>query len=258
MLIGIDHLVVAVRDLATAEAEFAERVGLACTGGGRHEAMGTANRLAFLGDTYVELIAVEDRSLVMSSTSFAVGRAALALLESGREGLATYALTSDALEADATTLRAAGSPIGMPVAGSRTRPDGDVVRWLTAFPALGRERAPFLIEHAYEGAEWGFDARSGRAAFTHPAGGRVRLAALELPVADPAAVATEYADVLGVIFDDGRVADVGAGQRVTLLAGGGLPVARLTGDPRTPALATEALGIRWVREPRASDGQEDG
>ena len=37
-------------------------LGLAVTGGGRHELGGTFNRLAFLGDTYLELIGVFDRS----------------------------------------------------------------------------------------------------------------------------------------------------------------------------------------------------
>jgi hypothetical protein len=53
VLLGIDHLVIAVRSVEAA-AEILERdLGLAVAGGGRHETMGTHNRLAFLGDTYV-------------------------------------------------------------------------------------------------------------------------------------------------------------------------------------------------------------
>ena len=81
-------------------------LGLAVTGGGRHETMGTYNRLAFLGDTYLELIGVFDEGLIRSSTSFAVGGAALELLESGREGLATYALATDDVAGDVRRLRA--------------------------------------------------------------------------------------------------------------------------------------------------------
>ena len=95
MLLGIDHLVIAVRDPDAAAAELERDAGLAFTGGGRHEAMGTFNRLAFLGDTYLELIGVFDRGLVESSVTFAVGRASMAVLDEGREGLATYALATD-------------------------------------------------------------------------------------------------------------------------------------------------------------------
>jgi len=252
VLLGIDHLVIAVRDVEAAASALEATVGLASTGGGRHEAMGTYNRLAFLGDTYVELIGVFDRSLVVSSTTFAVGNAALACLEAGREGLATFALATDAVDADVAALRAAGSPIGMPVPGSRTRQDGETVRWSTAFPELGPERAPFLIEHAYEGAEWGPQARAARAAFHHPAGGRVRLVSLELPVADVDPVGAEYGRVLGIAFSEGWRAQVGE-QEVALRVANesaerqDLPVVRLAGEPGTPDLDTDILGVRWVR-----------
>lgn len=254
MLLGIDHLVLAVRDVAAAEGALARSIGLVCTGGGRHEAMGTYNRLAFLGDSYIELIGVFDRSLVVSSTAFAVGNAALAVLEAGAEGLATYALASDDVAADVATLRRSDSPIGSPVPGYRVRPDGGVVRWVTAFPELGPGRPPFLIEHEYAGAEWGDEARAVRGAFRHPGGGRVRLASLELPVADVAAAALEHAAVVGLelgLSFGGGVAQVG--DHVVALRTaepGSLPVVRLAGEAGTPALDGELLGVRWIREPR--------
>jgi len=48
MLLGIDHLVVAVESVDGAAEELERELGLAFTGGGRHEAWGTYNRLAFL------------------------------------------------------------------------------------------------------------------------------------------------------------------------------------------------------------------
>jgi len=251
VLLGIDHLVIAVHDVEAATAALETGVGLAFTGGGRHEAMGTRNRLAFLGDTYLELIGVFDRELVVSSTSFAVGNASLAHLESGREGLVTFALATDALAAEVAMLQAAGSPIGTPVQGVRVRSDGGIVRWSTAFPELGPERAPFLIEHEYEGVEWGDPARAARATFRHPAGGRVRLAALELRVGDPDAVGAEYGTVLGIAFSEGWRARVGE-QEVALRVGAALgspPVVHLVGERDTPALNVELLGINWVRVP---------
>ena len=55
---GIDHVVIAVADPDAAAAELTERVGLAFTAGGRHEGLGTFNKIAFLGDGYLELMGV--------------------------------------------------------------------------------------------------------------------------------------------------------------------------------------------------------
>jgi hypothetical protein len=249
---GIDHLVVAVRSVEAA-ADILERdLGLAVTGGGRHEAMGTYNRLAFLGDTYVELIGVFDAALVRSSSSFAVGKAALAHLERRGEGLATYALATDDVVRDVARLRAAGSSIGEPVAGSRVRTDGELVRWVCAFPELGPERPPFLIEHEAAGAEWGDEARATRAAFRHPGGGRVRLTALELPVTNAAGVAREYGSVLGITFGEGRRAALGE-QTIALRDGASAePVVELAGEPGTAPVDVVRFGVRWRRVPAST------
>ena len=249
MLLGIDHLVIAVRDPDGAAAQLERDAGLAFTGGGRHEAMGTFNRLAFLGDTYLELIGVFDRGLVQSSVTFPVGRAALAVLDDGREGMATFALATDDVAGDAARLRGRGSPIGKPLAGSRTGPDGGVVRWTTAFPPLGPGEPPFLIEHEYAGAEWGDEARAARAAFPHPVGGRVRMTSLELPVADPVETAEAYGSVLGIAFSEGWRTAVG--EQAVVLRGASpvdQPVVRLEAEPGTPPLDLVSLGIRWVRD----------
>jgi len=251
VITGIDHLVIAVRSVEAAAEALERDLGLTVTGGGRHEMMGTYNRLAFLGDTYVELIGVFDAALARSSPAFAVGGAGLALLEAGREGLATFALATDAVTADVARLRASGSPIGEPVAGSRRRDDGELVRWLTAFPELGPERAPFLIEHEPVGAEWGPEARTARAASRHPGAGRVRLASLELPVADAAAVAGEYGTVLGIAFSEGWRAMVGE-QQLVLREGGGEPVVGLAGEAGTEPLDLVRFGLRWRRAPATS------
>jgi hypothetical protein len=253
VILGIDHLVVAVRSVDDAAATLESDLGLAFTGGGQHEALGTHNRLAFLGDTYVELIGVFDRGLVLSSGT-PVGNAALALLDAGREGLVTFALATDDVGRDVAWLQASGSTIGDPVAGSRTRPDGEIVRWVTAFAGLGADRPPFLIEHENGGAEWGPEARTERAAFRHPAGGRVRLASLEIPVTDIGAAVEAYARTLGIAFTPEWRATTGH-QVVQLRAGApdGLdaePVVTLEGEPGTEPADLVRLGVRWRRVPR--------
>ncbi len=259
MILGIDHLVIAVRSVEGAAEVLGRDLGLAFTGGGRHEAMGTYNRLAFLGDTYLELIGVFDAGLVRSSTAFRVGGAALALLESGREGLATYALATDDATGDVARLRASGSPIGDPVAGARQRDDGEVVRWVTAFPELGPGHAPFLIEHEPVGVEWGPAARVARAAFRHPRAGRVRLVSLELPVADPGLVAREYGTALGIAFSERWRATVGE-QHLVLREGEGEPVVELAVRSEEPGGAARGawppevvrFGVRWQVVPAAA------
>jgi len=122
------------------------------------------------------------------------------------------------------------------------------VRWVTAFPELGPERAPFLIEHEPVGAEWGPAARAARAAFRHPGGGRVRLASLELPVADAAAVGGEYGSVLGISFSEGWRARVGE-QELVLREGGGELEVELCAESGTGPLDLVRFGIRWRRMP---------
>jgi hypothetical protein len=190
----------------------------------------------------------------MSNTAFAVGRASLTFLEGRGEGLATWAVATDSITADGATLSAGGSPIAAPVAGSRTRPDGEVVRWQTAFPPLGPAEPPFLIEHDMTGAEWGNEARVARSAFEHPVGGRLRMTGLELAVPDPSAAAARFARWSGLGFEADLHASVG-GQTVTLRpAGDGrddLPIVAIeAADPASPTLDLVRFGVRWQRAPR--------
>ncbi len=258
MLLGLDHLVVAVTDPDAAAAELEASVGLACTGGGRHPAWGTFNRLAWLGDTYVELIGLFDRSLAPNG---AVSAAVLAALDAGHTGLVAYAVASDALDADLALMREGGSGLGEVELRSRTRPDGEVVRWRASFPsALGPAEPPFVIEHELVGAEWGDRAREERAALAHPLGGPARVAAIELPVPDIEAAAEAYARTVGIRFPDadprGAAATVGS-QVVRLRHGAPLwnpavvEIEPLGFAPARAALEVDAVGVRWrIRAPR--------
>ena len=60
MLLGLDHLVVAVADPDAAADALEQTVGLACTGGGRHPAWGTFNHVLKKGsDGSMELRRVD-------------------------------------------------------------------------------------------------------------------------------------------------------------------------------------------------------
>jgi len=182
MLLGIDHVIVAVRDLDAAAAEVERELGLQVGGGGRHAAHGTHNRLAWLGDSYLELMGVFDERLAAGSWW---GRRALEVIAAGG-GYIGLALASDDLAADVERLRGQGSPISDPLAGERARPDGEIVRW-----RIGRLPEPdpdlglaFLIEHDASAAEWRPSDRAARAAEAHPLGTPVRLLRAELAVSD--------------------------------------------------------------------------
>ena len=56
----IDHAIWATRDLDGAAARFEREYGLVAAGGGRHEGMGTHNRIVPLGGGYLELLAIAD------------------------------------------------------------------------------------------------------------------------------------------------------------------------------------------------------
>jgi hypothetical protein len=97
------------------------------------------------------------------------------------------------------------------------------------------------------GAEWGLEARAARAADRHPVGGAVRLATLEIPVADAAGVAERYGAELGIAFSEGWRVVVGHDQSIVLREGGGAPVVELEVEAGTPPLDVERFGVRWRR-----------
>src|SRR5260221_2589935 len=123
MFLGIDHLVIAVADPDDAASELASAIGLEATGGGRHESLGTHNRLIWFGDSFVELIGVSDPALARQSW---IGPPTLEALDAGG-GFVTWAIVTDSLEHDAVALRAVGADLTAAIDGERRRPDGGVV-----------------------------------------------------------------------------------------------------------------------------------
>jgi len=208
MIRGIDHLVIACADPDAAAAELEAAVGLSATAGGRHDGLGTFNRIVWLADgSYLELIGIEDRDAALRSP---VGAAALAALDDHGGGLATYALRVDEIGVTVAALEGAG--FGPVIHGTRARDDGEVVRWSVAFPSdrLEVEGVPFLIEHTYVGAEWGHAALAARATFRHPMGSPVLLARLDLATDDPPSTAALLHERLGL--DLWAVADLAVGD----------------------------------------------
>jgi hypothetical protein len=175
----LDHAVIAVPDLDAGARELERRYGLSSVEGGRHAGWGTANRLAPLGEAYLELITVVDEEEAARS---AFGSWVATGIERAPGRPLGWVARTDRLDEVAARL-------GLTVsAGLRPARDGRVLRWrlagveeATAEPAL-----PFLVE-------WGEETPlPGRAPVAHPAGA-VELARLELE-GDPGRVAAWLGD----------------------------------------------------------------
>ena len=253
MYLGIDHLVIAVPDPDEAIAAFEGAIGPAPTGGGRHDALGTFNRVVWLGDTYVEFIGVSDPGLAEGSWA---GRPALRALETGG-GFATWAIATDNLDADLAGLRAAGSSLGDARSGERRRADGALVRWrMAATENLGPAEPPFLIEHDVTAAEWTPADRAGRTAEAEGLGGPIGLETLELSVDDPNAAGQRLLRAVGLRFRPslagGGARDASLGRQIVRLrprrGGSAMPVIRLRA-PVAEELWIELFSCRWVVVP---------
>ncbi len=136
MLLGIDHIVIVVRELETAKRSY-EKLGFTVVPGGRHP-VGTHNVLiSFADGAYIEIIAFYRAN---------PGHRWWKPLQKG-EGLVDFCMQTDDLAGDTAKLRSAGVGIDDPVPWSRARPDGYQLKWVLS---LAREPhrgvAPFLIQ----------------------------------------------------------------------------------------------------------------
>jgi hypothetical protein len=137
MPLSIDHIVIAVRDLAQASADYAE-AGFTVTPGGWHTGGATHNSLiSFADGSYFELIAFAEPDREQPHkwwSRFAKG-----------EGTVDFAMLSSELAAEAERLRTGGLSAEGPVDGGRERPDGEMLAWRSL--TLGTEvPLPFVIE----------------------------------------------------------------------------------------------------------------
>jgi catechol 2,3-dioxygenase-like lactoylglutathione lyase family enzyme len=91
----IDHVIYATGDLDAATALVESRLGLTVVGGGRHERIGTHNRIVPLGGGYLELLAVADPDEAARS---ALGRAVQQRIDEVGDGLLGWAVAVDDVE----------------------------------------------------------------------------------------------------------------------------------------------------------------
>ena len=138
MIHALDHVLIAVSDLERATETYARILGRRPSWSGEHPALGTANSLFRLANTYLELLAPA-----------APGPLQTRLDEQG-EGLLGLAFATDDADQCVKVLRERGIDAPDPVAGEgRERHTGVVRRWRNVY--LPREQTRgvliFAIEH---------------------------------------------------------------------------------------------------------------
>jgi catechol 2,3-dioxygenase-like lactoylglutathione lyase family enzyme len=135
---GIDHIVIAVRDLAAASDDYA-RLGFTVTPGGEHTGGATHNALiSFADGAYFELIAFKEPDRPQEHkwwARFAKG-----------EGTVDFALISESVDFEGDRLKQAGIELDGPHDGGRVRPDGQRIGWRNLGLAAAGAPLPFLIE----------------------------------------------------------------------------------------------------------------
>ena len=145
MLDRIDHLVFAAADLEAGVRRLEDLTGVRAQFGGAHPGRGTQNALLSLGTrAYLEIIAPDPGQPNASSPL-------LAGLSASRPFRMTYwAIGEPDLEGVVARSVAGGFPASV-IAGSRRRPDGELMSWRMGMlndPQRGGGVTPFFIDWA--------------------------------------------------------------------------------------------------------------
>jgi len=182
----IDHIVIVVRDLEGAMADY-RAAGFTVNFGGEHLGGATHNALVSFADgTYFELIAFKQPDQPSHH------RWHERLLKG--EGLVDYAVLSDNLDEEAARIEAARLSIRGPVDGGRQRPDGQRIAWRSFLlgTGVGHNVLPFVIQDltARELRVPGGDSTRHRLPIT-------RVAGLSLVVSNIQTAVTELGSALG-------------------------------------------------------------
>jgi hypothetical protein len=255
-LLGLDHLVVAVRDLDAAAAKW-RALGFTVSPRGLHSPhIGSANHTMMFGEDYLELLGV---------VAVQPHNEALRAFLAAREGLERAAFTTTDAAMGAEALRARGLATTGPVDFGRPvpLPDGGTAEARFSVFHFPREEAPggmrvFACQHHTRDSVWVPSLQ------TH-ANGTTRILSALVATEDPAGAAAHLARLIeGTARPDGafhRVAtgpgraDIAYAPRAAIaaLAGcaedalpreGGAGMVLATTKPRPPAIAT-GTAIIW-------------
>lgn len=160
----IDHVILAADDLAAAAARLEAEHGLLASGGGRHEGVGTHNRIVPLGRGYLELMAVADRAEAEASP---LGRILSATIAERAGGLMAWCAAVEDVEAVARRLGTDLSLIAR---------EGLSARLTGVAEAMAEPCLPFFIERDPGIADPGAGGDAGGITWVEVAGDEHRLA----------------------------------------------------------------------------------
>lgn len=144
----LDHLVYAVTDLATGIDWFTDATGVHPAYGGSHDGLGTRNALVSMGDSYLELLAVDpgqpdppasgQRPFGLDDV-LGPGGAGPSLI-----GFAVRPSPGESIEGLADVMADGGNDPGPIISMSRTAPSGERLDWRLTMPTS--LIMPFLID----------------------------------------------------------------------------------------------------------------
>lgn len=146
MLTSLDHIIIGVHDLASAASIFQRDLGLLPSGGGVHPLGGTANRIIVIGDTYLELIAMDRPEEAQESLRQRLARG---------EGYLNFVLSSNNIRADIRAMHQRNVAVIGPTPGELRSSDGRSRAWVRADieQVALTQRYPFIIQHDSVGEE---------------------------------------------------------------------------------------------------------
>jgi Glyoxalase-like domain len=159
----IDHVIWATADLDAAAERLERSHGLRAEGGGRHDGMGTHNRIVPLGRGYLELLAVADAE---EAAGCALGRAVTEWLARVGEGLMGWAVATEDVTAVAGRL---GTEL------VEIRRQGFAGRLTGVAEAMAEPCLPFFIERGRDVRAPGARGDAGGLRWVEVAGDAARL-----------------------------------------------------------------------------------
>jgi len=188
----IDHLMICVPSLDQGIAQY-RKMGFDIRPGGVHPGKGTHNAIAFVGEDYLELLAIRDVAEHRAAAKPGAAHAGMEPFVAAGGGIRYVILQSDDLAADVAAMRARGVDVGDAVEAGRRTPDGHELKWRTATLGPKNPLPVFFIQQMTPMAE----RRKLAGAGAHPNGTRF-LERTYIVVQDLAASVAAYSKVLGV------------------------------------------------------------
>jgi catechol 2,3-dioxygenase-like lactoylglutathione lyase family enzyme len=235
---GIDHIVIAVRNLDDARASFA-RLGFTVTPKSAHP-FGTANALVQLQGCYIELLCVQDPARIPEPTPTGFSFAAFNrdFLE-WHEGLSMLVLRSRDVEQDHQWMSAAGLPTYDIARFARMARGPDGIEREVAFSLAftSHDAIPdagfFYCQHHFPQNFW-------RAEYQHHDNGAFGIAEIQMRATDPAAIAPFLRDFAGATGVD----EHGAGLAIN--TGGGIVSVVPDARAMSPHFASVTIAVQDI------------